>query len=405
MNKQGVRLIASTRLVLILGASMVLAAGQVGAQVACIPLTSGLQLPVALIQSNQGNLLVAEGGTPTPNTGRISIVEPSGQRRTLLAGLPSGLADVGDPNGPAGLYLRGRTLYAAIGVGDVGVIGRNAQGQPIPGTAVPNPNGPSSPIMSSVLAIHFSAQAEKITAGFTLSPADHQTLASGRKLTLSNGGGDRVEIELVADLPNYVANPLPQLAANVQLSNPFGIVAVANRLYVTDGGRNRVWEIDIPTGSVAELAAFPSVPNPLFPTVGPPMSDAVPTGIAHSDGQLLVTLFRGAPFAPGTSTVQQIDVPTGNQAPFISGLKTAIDVLPLRQRNETDYLVLQHSSGPAPFFGGPGLVLRFDEPGGSPVVITDCLNRPTAMVLDDRARTLFVTELTTGRVVAVRPAP
>jgi len=153
------------------------------AQCPVTTLISGLQIPLGITQSNQGNLLVSESGAASPNnTGQISLIDLSGNRRTLIAGLPSGINDVGMPSGPAGLFLRSRTLYVAIGVGDVGFAG------PIPGSDRPNPH-PSSPLFSSVLAVHFSADAEKITDGFTLTAAGQQALASNQKVILSNTGG------------------------------------------------------------------------------------------------------------------------------------------------------------------------------------------------------------------------
>ena len=69
------------------GATVVLAAGNVWAQ--CSELTSGLRFPLGIAGSNQGNLLVAETGSAgIPNSGRISVVGLSGNRRTLLDGLP-----------------------------------------------------------------------------------------------------------------------------------------------------------------------------------------------------------------------------------------------------------------------------------------------------------------------------
>jgi hypothetical protein len=361
------------------------------AQCPVTTLVSGLQIPLGITQSNQGNLLVSESGGASPNTGQISLIDLAGSRRTLIAGLPSGINDVGMPSGPAGLFLRGRTLYVAIGVGDVGFAG------PIPGSDRPNPH-PSSPLFSSILAVHFSADAEKITDGFTLAAADQQALASGQKLTLSNAGGDRISIELVANiLPDYVSKPLPTLPDNVGLSNPFALVAAGDQLYVTDGGRNLVWQVDIPTGTYSILAQFPPVPNPLFP-IGGLTEEAVPTGITDFNGQLLVALFRGAPFAPGTSVVEQVD-PAGNHSPLISGLKTAIAVLPFDSARLTDYLVLQHASA-GPFFGSPGLLLRFATPAGPPTVIANCLARPTAMTLDAKTSTVYVTDLG-GHVLSV----
>lgn len=379
--------------------------------------TSGLLIPLGITQSNQGNLIVAETGTFASHTGRISIVYPRrGIRQTLLDGLPSGINDVSEPSGPAGVFMRGRTLYVAIGIGD------GIQAGPSPGTAVGNPN-PSSPIFSSILAIHFSAHVEKTTTGFTITTADQQALASGERVTLSHGGGDRIAIELIANFPDFTPNPLPLVPENVRGSNPFDLVAYGAQLYVTDGGQNMVRQVDIRTGAFSVLATFPNIPNPLFNPTPPPASlggpfvEAVPTGIRLFKGRLLVTLFRGFPFPAGTSVVEQVDPLTGQHAPFITGLKTAIDVLVTRENDHHDrgddgdrrddddrgdhgaYLVLQHASGPV--LSGPGLLQRFTM-DGPPTLVTNSLNRPTSMTLDKKTGTLYVTEIVDGRVVAIR---
>ena len=132
-------------------------------------------------------------------------------------------------------------------------------------------------------------------------------------------------------------------------SNPFALVVVADQLYVTDGGENKIWRIDLSTGSFQTLTGFPDVSNP----------DAVPTGITYSQGGLLVTLFRGFPFAPGTSVVERIDPLTGSHQEFITGLTTAIDIATAGDLGNTDYLILQLSSVGGPSLGGPGLVLGY----------------------------------------------
>ena len=381
------------RLALIASAALLLG-GEVSAQCPVTQLTSGLLNPLSITQSNQGNLIVSESGTAVPNSGRISLVDRNGNRRTLVAGLPSGISDVGTPSGPAGLFLRGRTLYVVIGVGDV---------RPASGVEHTNPNPPSSPLFSSVLAIHFNADAEKTSGGFALTLAEHQALAAGQKLTLDNGAGDKLAIELVVNLlPDYLPKPLPAFPANIGLLNPYGIVAVGDRLYVTDGGQNRVWQVDAPTGSFFSLTQFPNIPNPLYPAVGGPLQEAVPTGITIFGGQLLVALFRGIPFTPGTSTIEQVSL-TGNQAALITGLKTAISVLPVSAVGHTDYLVLQHASV-GPFFGSPGLLLRFASPAGPPTIIANCLTRPTAMTLDDKTGTVYVTDFA-GNILAIPVVP
>jgi len=390
MNKQRLRMFASP-----LALALTLFVLNVTVSAQCSDVTSGLREPLGSALTNQDNLLVAETGTTALHSGRISIVDASGNRRTLLDGLPSAINDVNEPSGPAGIFMRGRTLYVAIGTGDAGRPG------PAPGTTIPNPNPISSPIFSSILGMQFSARTEDTTPGFTLTTADQQSLANGETVVLSDGADGTLRIRLVVDFPNYVPNPLPTFAGNVQLSNPFGLVPVDDVLYVTDGGRNRVWQVDLLTGLHSTLVTFPPIPNPLFGIVpaGGPFLDAVPTGIAAVNGKLLVTLFRGVPFPPATSTVQEIDPATATQSSLITGRKSAIDVLPLSDDDDLDYLVLQHASA-GPFFGSPGLVLHFETPADPPTVVTNCLIRPTSMTLNRKTGRLYVTEYG-GRVVAV----
>jgi hypothetical protein len=394
-NAYKLRFFQSTGLSLVLTAlAILLGTAQASAQ--CTEFISGLQLPLGTALTNQGNLLVSESGTGAGGTGRISIVDPSGNARTLLHGLPSAINDVGEPSGPAGLFMRGRALYVAMGTGDAGRPG------PFPGTTIPNPAGPSSPIFSSILAVHFSAHVENITSGFTLTVGNQQVLADGQVVTLTNGAGEKITVYMVANFPDYVLDPLPFFPENVALSNPYHLLPRDEHLYVTDGGRNLVWNVNVPTRSFTELVVFPDIPNPAFPDVGGPTLDAVPTGIAALEGQLLVTLFRGFPFPSGTSTVELVNPQTGSDAVFISGLRTAIDVLPIRSRGDIDYVVLQHTSGDIllPPFTGPGLLLRFATPESEPTVVADCLTRPTSMSFDRRRSTLYISEFG-GRVVTI----
>lgn len=400
MNRYILRLFPSATFLLSLVVSVLLLAG-VDARAQCTEVVSDLRTPLGITQSNQRNLIVSETGTGESDTGRISIVDRSGNRRTLLDGLPSGINDVGEPSGAAGVFMRGRTLYVAIGVGDVGrTVFLEPPLPPVPVTVV-NPDPISSPIFSSVLAIHFSANVEKTPAGFTLTAANQQALANGQKVTLSNGGGNHLTIELVVNFPDYTPNPLPFFAANVRLSNPFDLVVVGDQLYVTDGAQNSVRQVDLGTGAFSTLVTFPTIPNPFTnPTppppflIGGPVVEAVPTGIRYSDGQLLVTLFRGFPF-PALSTVEQVDPSTGVSTPLISGRKAAIDVLPIDSGGDTDYLVLQLASavGPFSFLGGPGLLLHFETPAGPPTTLASCLTNPTSMTLDEKTGTLYITEL------------
>lgn len=367
---------------------MLVSSSKVNAQ--CVEVASGLRTPLGITSSNLNNLIVSETGNRLLHSGRLSIIDQEGNRRTLLDGLPSDINDVNEASGPAGVAMKGRTIYLAIGIGN------SIQAGPFPGAAVGNPN-PSSALYSSVLAVHFSANVEKTTSGFTLTTAGQTALANGEKVTLDDNEGGTLMIEQVANFPNYTPNPLPTFPVNVRGSNPFDLVINDDQIYVTDGGQNMVRKIDLLTGGVTTLTLFAPVPNPFFPALGGPVIDAVPTGIRYADGQLLVTLFRGVPFPPGVSQVMAVDPISGSQSQFIGGRKTAIDVLPISDGIDTDYLVLQHASLGL-FFSGPGQVLRFETTADAPTVVADCLTRPTSMTFDEKSGTLYVTELG-GRVV------
>lgn len=358
--------------------------GTVRAQAQCTGLLSGLRLPVGSTLTDHGRLLIGESGDGSAGSGRISIVDQNGMRRTLIDGMPSGHADVGDPSGPSGLFMQGRSLFVAIGTGDTGVLG------PRPGTTLVNLKGPSSPIFHSVLAMYFSAGTEARTTGFTMTPADQQALANGRLVWLHDSRWNFLFIRVVTKFPGFVPTPLPDVPDNISVSNPFGIVGLGRSLYVSDGGRNLTWKVDRLSGAASAFATFPNIPNPLFPHVGGPFQQAVPTGITVEHDKVLASLFRGAPFATGTSTIEQIDSRTAAHAPLISGLTTAIGVIPLHGRQHR-YLVLEMSAS-GPFFSGPGTVLRFDDPAGPPTKVADCLAAPTSMTLDRGAGILYVTE-------------
>jgi hypothetical protein len=241
MNKYTSRFLTSVGLSLTVAAIILFTAAPAGAQ--CTEVVSGLRNALGITQSNQGNLIVSETGTGA-HTGRISIVDPSGNRRTLLDGLPSGINDVSEPSGPAGVTMRGRSLYLAIGIGD-SILGAG------PGVAVANP-APSSPIYSSILALHFSANVEQNTTGFTLTLAHQFALAAGQTVTLSNGN-QKLTVELIANFPNFTPNPPPP--GNVRGSNPFDLVVVGNQIYVTDGGQNSVRKVNIASGAFSTLMA------------------------------------------------------------------------------------------------------------------------------------------------------
>lgn len=366
-------------------------------QDACEVLAGGLRSPIGSVITKQRNLIVSETGTlDVANSGRISIVGLDGSRRTLLDGLPQGTnAAGGDASGPNALSLRGRTLYVAIGQGDTVILG------PVPGSLLPNPDV-SSPIFSSILAIHVSVGVEKRTDGFVLTEQDQVKLAGGQEIRLFDRHGDTIRIEMVVDFPDYQSEPLPEVPGNVRNSNPFEAIAVRDNVYVTNGGLNRLVKVNLGSGAFADLAIFDRIQN-LPGAAGPPAVEAVPTGIANSGGEVLVALFSGAPFLPGVSRIKAVDPVTGDQSDFLTGLRTAIDIQPVRKQGDIDYLVLENNFAPVPAFPPTGAGVKlFDAPDSSGTLVSSCLlDRPTSMSLDSQSGTLYVTELLEGTVVTV----
>jgi hypothetical protein len=354
---------------------------------------TGLLAPNKIIQTPRGNFIVSENGPEVPNNGRISIVDQHGNRRTLLEGLPSARTFVGDFNGTTGVYLKGRTLFVLNGQGDVTLAG------PVPGTERANP-APSLPIFSSVLAVTFSTPMEEHTTGVALTLADHHALKAGQRLIRADAQGRRMIIELIADFPDYAPEPRPTFADNVRHSHPYGVVARGHTLYIVDAGFNTVRKVDVRTGAFETLTTFAPTPNPRLPA-GPPVIENVPTSIRWDGQDLLVTLFSGGPFfIAGYSQVQVVDPATGASSPLITGLSSAIDVIPLRSHGCGDsYLTLEFSlTFPAP---GPGRLQFLPEESDIPVVLAGSLTTPTSMVPDCWNGRVMITELATGRLVTL----
>jgi hypothetical protein len=351
---------------------------------------SGLRTPVKSIITPRGNLLVAEAGNG-PNTGRISIIDSSGNRRTLIDGMPSGFAPPNlDPSGPSALALRGRTLFVVIGAGDGTLPG------PVPATEMINPN-PSSRFLSAVLKFRLSPQVEETTQGFVLDQTG--LLANGFSKT-TDSAGNELFVEVVTNFPNFTADSRPNFAGNVRASNPFGIAVNGRTLYIVDASQNQVWEVDSDTGDRRSIIVFGPKVNPLFPTLGPPVLDVVPDGVRFIGKSLLIPFLTGFPFASGNAEIRKIRLANGANEPFIGGLTSAIDVLPVAdQSGQNRFFVLEFSTNQ--LAGAPGRLSRYDQPDGSPVVLVNNLSTPTSLVRDEITGDLFVTEIFAGRITRV----
>ncbi len=371
--------------------SVALSGAIVNAQTVTV-LTSGLKRPSKIIRTEQGNLLVAEAGLGMRD-GRISIIDAqTGMRRTLLDGLPSATGRAGLAQGPSGLVLRERTLYITIGEGNPTVA------CVAPCFQIPNPAGASSPIFSSILALNFSAQTEMTTNGFMLALSDDFLLRGGHRLTLTNGGGDMATLRLVADFHDTAPAPLPGAPENVAASNPFGIDIIDTNLYIPDGGMNNVWKVDTGNGGQQSLVTFPNFFLPSGEQIEP-----VPAGIRVYQNHLLVALYTGSdnPLRAGLAEIRLVSPLTGNNFPFIGGLTSAIDVLPIQTKGNPDYLyVLQFGVIATPNL--PARLLRFDAPGTPPVSNSVIGGLVSSMTRNPLTGDLFMTRTFAGTIIRVQ---
>ena len=352
------------------------------------PFVSGLRGPIKLLALPQSQLLVAEAGNG-PNTGRVSLVDRDGRRFTIIDLLPSGFGGPAnaEPSGPSALLQVGRRLYVVIGEGDNGIR-----------ASLPNPT-PSSPLFSSVLLLEFPDSAGEFGFDFVLPASAHGAIAAGQGVYLKNARGESVRVSRLADFTDFVAEPTAAEPRNVRFSNPFGIVGSDARIAVVDASFNRVWTVAItPTlGAPVAFTNFAPVVNTV-PGVGPPVTDAVPASIREVGNDFFVSLLTGFPFGPGAASVWKISRLTGATERILSGLQTAVDVLPVAGTSDQFY-VLEYSR--AFLANGPGRIIRADSTRGTSLVIADPLQNATSMAVDTRTGDLFVTELAANRIVKV----
>lgn len=343
-------------------------------------LITGLQSPVKMVLTPRGNFLVSETSM-SPNAGRLSFVSRAGVRRSLLEGLPSGTeVTLAGGSGPAAMALRERTLYLTIGPGDAERAGT------APGTSILNPQGASSPIFSSLLEIRFSADVDTLASTFRMTPEHQQALNDGREVELSDAGGT-ARISMLTRFP--LAEPHP--AALYKFSNPWGMALTEDgrNLYLTDASQNALLRIDTATGRWRRVARFAPLANPT--RVGPPVVDAVPTGVRVYGDSVLVSFLSGFPFAAGNGRVLLVNPETGAADPFIFNLNSATDVLwRARPEGRSQFFVLEFSTNQSANPAPPGRLLRFDTP--EPQVAGTFIT-PVNMVFDEATSELFILEL------------
>jgi hypothetical protein len=354
-----------------------------GAAAAQPPFVEGLQLPQRLIPTATGNLLVTEGGT-TANTGRISLVTRQGVRRTLLEGLPSARGHGIPAFGPTGMALDGRTLYLLAGEGDV------LMGPPF---AV-NPDGPSSPIFSSVLRIQFNRDVDAITSAFRMTPNDHWALHDGHDITLLNADGETATVHLLTIFRAMVRNILGG-AERVRRADPYSawLDARNNALYIIDPAGETLIRVNTATGRPLVLTRFQ--PRERVTPTGPEFVDNVPTGLCPVGGSFLVSFLSAAPFPRGEASVVLWSPGDGSwsrPAAVITNLSLVNDMLCLPGGTAAAPRVVTLEISDVGMLGTPtGRVQVFE--GSQSRVLAQGLPFPTGLAQDPVGGDIFVLTL------------
>jgi len=107
-------------------------------------------------------------------------------------------------------------------------------------------------------------------------------------------------------------------------TNPYALVQGPDgAIYFTDAGANALLRYDPVTAALTILATFPPIPNPT--PVGPPMVDAVPTGVVAADGRFYVAAFTGFPFVEGLARVYAVEM-DGRVSVHRGGLTALVDL-------------------------------------------------------------------------------
>jgi hypothetical protein len=347
--------------------------------------TEGLQFPQRLIFTPAGNLLVSEGGTAIPNTGRVSIVNRQGIRRSLLEGLPAGPGHGIAAFGPTGMGLDGRTLYLLLGEGDVQV------GPPF---AI-NLNGPSSPIFHSVLRIQFSVDLDAVGSSFELAMVQHWALRDGYDVTLRNTRGDTATIRLLTSFPSLMRNVLGG-AARHRPSDPYGVWldAAGEALYIVDASAETFSKVNTTSGRYQVLTRFQ--PDQRDTSSGVTFVDTVPTAVCPVGDSFLISFLSASPFPEGSASIRlwkPADGTWSRLSPLIGNLTMTNDVICLPGGTANAPRVVSVEYRTMLDFATPsGRVQLID--GNQKRVIAENLAFPTTAAIDPVSGDLFVATLT-----------
>lgn len=300
---------------------------------------SGLLAPQGIEVDGAGTVWVAEQGTGAADS-RISAITPDGQVHPFLVGLASNIVQ-GSPEGVHHVQIRNGVLWAAQGLGEM------------------SPEG-------NLLRVDL--------AGW--SPGDPPL-----------GLGD-------ADVEPVGAFVLAHaFAADTDQTNIYNMAfAPDGDLYLTDASANAILRRDAGTGALSVFAELPGIDNPTG--MGPPVMQAVPTGIVHDGSRFLVTAFPGFPFPAEHSRVFEVD-DAGSVSLFQNGLTSAVD---MAFGPDGDVYVVEFGRFGQGFEPATGRVVRLTA--GEMEVVLEGLDFPAGIAFES-ADVFYLSSFGAGEVLRV----
>ncbi len=216
------------------------------------PLAAGLKFPLGLAEDPSGNVWVTEAGSGTTSDGQVSVITPSGAVHPVITGFVSVMSPENSPEGLNHLLYDNGKLYILHATEDKLYIAD--------------------------------------VAGFV--PGVTPALNAGSLMSY--------------DIGTFVKAAHPN-APDTPDSNPYNLTfGPDGDLFIVDAGANAIVRRKKSDGSLSIFATFPDVPNPSFPSVGPPTIDAVPTGIIYDGTNFMVSTLIGFPFPAGLAKIYKV---------------------------------------------------------------------------------------------------